>query len=188
MKAVYILNRCPTKKMVEKTPHEAWTRSKSNVSHLRVFGLMCFRNVHEQLRKKLDDRSEVMDVKSTFLNCPLEEEVYVTQPLGFNVKGQESKVYILRKTLYGLKQAPRAWNKMIDSFLIEAGFTKCVSAHGVYVNDVESVNQIILCLYVDDLLITRADKAGTMKVKSKLMQEFEMSDLGNLSYFMGMEF
>ena len=93
-------------------------------------------------------------MKSTFLNGPLEEEVYVTQPPGFDVKGQESKVYRLRKTLYGLKQAPGAWNKRINSFLIEVGFTKCVPEHEVYVNDVESVNRIILCLYVDDLLIT----------------------------------
>ena len=110
-----------------------------------------------------------LDVKSAFLNGPLEEEVYVTQPPGFDVKGQESKVYRLRKALYGLKQAPRAWNKRIDSFLIEAGFTKCVSEHGVYVNDVESVNRIILCLYVDDLLITGADEAEIMKVNLKLM-------------------
>ena len=85
-------------------------------------------------------------------------------------------------------QAPRAWNKRIDSFLIEAGFTKCVSEHGVYVNDTDRVSRIIMCLYVDDLLITGADEVKIRKVKSKLMQEFEMSDLGNLSYFLGMEF
>ena len=58
--AVYILNRCPTKKLVEKTPYEAWTGSKPKVSHLRVFGSICFRHVPEQLRKKLDDRSQAM--------------------------------------------------------------------------------------------------------------------------------
>lgn len=49
-----------------------------------------------------------LDVKSTFMNGPLEEEVYVIQPLRFEIKGQEQKMYILRKTLYGLKQAPMA--------------------------------------------------------------------------------
>ena len=58
----------------------------------------------------------------------------------------------------------------------------------MYVNDINSVRQIILCLYVNDLLIIGSDEDEIMKVKSKLMQEFEMSDLGNLSYFLGMKF
>ena len=55
--AVYILNICQTKKIVEKTPYEAWIGVKLNVNHFRMFGSMCFRNVLEQLRKKLDYRS-----------------------------------------------------------------------------------------------------------------------------------
>ena len=50
-----------------------------------------------------------MDVKSAFLNGALNEEVYVEQPLGFEIKNQEHKVYRLKKALYGLKQAARAW-------------------------------------------------------------------------------
>ncbi|GAU51473.1 hypothetical protein TSUD_95880 [Trifolium subterraneum] len=129
-----------------------------------------------------------LDVKSAFLNGPLEEEVYVKQPPGFEVKGQEQKVYRLRKALYGLKQAPRAWNKRIDGFLIKIGFTKCVSEHGVYVKGLSKLDHIILCLYVDDLLITGANEKEIVKFKTSLMQEFEMYDLGNLSYFLGMEF
>lgn len=63
-----------------------------------------------------------LDVKSAFLNGPLEEEVYVVQPPGFKITGHEDKVLKLRKALYGLKQAPRAWNKRIDCFLSEMGF------------------------------------------------------------------
>ena len=59
-----------------------------------------------------------LDVKSAFLNGPLEEEVYVTQPPGFVIQKEASKVYKLHKALYGLKQAPRAWNKKIDSYLV----------------------------------------------------------------------
>ena len=58
-----------------------------------------------------------LDVKSAFLNGPLEEDVFVDQPPGFQVDGQEDKVYKLKKALYGLKQAPRAWNKKIDGVL-----------------------------------------------------------------------
>ncbi|RDX82188.1 hypothetical protein CR513_37053, partial [Mucuna pruriens] len=71
-----------------------------------------------------------LDVKSAFLNGPL-EEVYVDQPLGFVVKGKENKVYKLKKALYGLKQAPRAWNKRIDGYLSQIDFIKCTSEHGV---------------------------------------------------------
>jgi len=60
-----------------------------------------------------------LDEKSAFLNCPLDEEVYVKQQRGFKIKGQEGKVYRLRKALYGLKKTPKSWNKIIDSFIIK---------------------------------------------------------------------
>lgn len=129
-----------------------------------------------------------MDVKSAFLNGPLDEEVFVDQPQGFAVKGQESKVYKLNKALYGLKQAPRAWNKRIDSFLIEVGFVKCISEHGVYVKTAADHKVLIVCLYVDDLLVTGNCEADIGVFKSQMMNEFEMTDLGVLSYFLGLEF
>ena len=66
-----------------------------------------------------------LDVKSAFLNGVLDEEVYVDQPEDFNIKGEENRVYRLRKTLYGLKQALRPWNSCIDGYLLKNGFTKC---------------------------------------------------------------
>ncbi|KAK2365584.1 putative mitochondrial protein [Trifolium repens] len=129
-----------------------------------------------------------LDVKSAFLNGPLDEEVYVKQPPGFEIKGQENKVFKLKKALYGLKQAPRAWNKRIESFLIDLKFTRCTTEHGVYVKGSNHEEMIILCLYVDDLLITGSHKAVLEKFKTDIMKEFEMTDLGELSYFLGMEF
>lgn len=79
-------------------------------------------------------------------------------------------------------------NNRIDSFLIEAGFTKCVYEQGVYVNNANKVSRIIVCLYIDDLMITCVYKVELRKVKTKLMQEFEMYDLWNFSYLLGMEF
>jgi hypothetical protein len=128
-----------------------------------------------------------MNVKFSFLNGPLEEEVYVAQPVGFVKLGEERKVYRLHKALYELKQAPRAWNKKIDSFLREKKFVKCTIEHGVYVR--RSNNELlILCLYVDDLLITASCKKEIKDFKGDLNKEFEMSDLGDISYFLGIEF
>ncbi|GKF78937.1 retrovirus-related pol polyprotein from transposon TNT 1-94, partial [Tanacetum coccineum] len=65
-----------------------------------------------------------MNVKMTFLNGPLKEEVYVAQPEGFVDPDHPKKVYLLRKALYGLKQAPRAWYDELSNFLKSKGFTK----------------------------------------------------------------
>ena len=66
-----------------------------------------------------------MDVKSAFRNGDLTEELYVEQPLGYEKKDEEGKVYKLKKAIYGLKQAPRAWNSMLDQSLISLGFKRC---------------------------------------------------------------
>src|SRR4051812_43791077 len=63
----------------------------------------------------------------------------------------------MHKALYGLKQAPRAWNKKIDIFLRDKEFVKCITEHGIYVIRSKS-ELLILCLYVDDLLITSTCK------------------------------
>jgi len=129
-----------------------------------------------------------LDVKSAFLNGPLDEEVYVTQPSGFKIKGKENIVYRLQKALYGLKQAPRAWNKRIDGFLVQQEFMKCKSEYGVYVKKGIEGNHLLICLYVDDLIVIGSDVNKIETFKTQMMNEFEMSDLGNLTYFLGMEF
>jgi hypothetical protein len=68
-----------------------------------------------------------LDVKSAFLHGDLEEEVYVSQPEGYKVKGRENEVFRLSKALYGLKQAPRAWNVKLDKSLRKLNFRRCLS-------------------------------------------------------------
>jgi hypothetical protein len=75
-----------------------------------------------------------IDGRTTFLNGELEEEIYMTQPDGFVVKGQEDKVCKLLKSLYGLKQTPKQWHEKFDVTLISAGFSvndadRCVYYH-----------------------------------------------------------
>jgi hypothetical protein len=94
-----------------------------------------------------------MDVKSAFLNGYLEEEIFVEQPEGFSVAGQENQVYQLKKALYGLKQAPRSWYSRIDAYLQNLGFTRSLSESTLYVKKAEG-QILVVSLYVDDLLIT----------------------------------
>jgi hypothetical protein len=125
-------------------------------------------------------------VKIEFLNGELIEDVYVSQPEGFVKNGQEKMVLKLRKALYGLKQAPRAWNVKLDGSLRKLGFKKCVSEPAVYTRG-EGLSALILGVYVDDLIITGGDprEIGVFKVQMTL--EFEMSDLGKLSFYLGIE-
>lgn len=74
-----------------------------------------------------------MDVKSAFLNEDLQEEVYMTQPPGFEIEGQEHKVCKLIKDLYGLKQAPRAWYAKMDDYLKKVGFQQSEYDDTLYV-------------------------------------------------------
>lgn len=127
-----------------------------------------------------------MDVKSAFLNGYLEEDVYVDQPSGYKRKGQEHKVCHLKKALYGLKQAPRAWYSRIEGHFIKHGFKKCNYEHTLFIK--KAGNMILLvCVYVDDLVFTGNSLDMINEFKESMKVEFEMTDLGLLHYFLGIE-
>lgn len=127
------------------------------------------------------------DVKSAFLNGDLQEEVYVTQPEGFVIEGKEAKVYKLRKALYGLKQAPRAWYSKIDGYFRQNGFTRSENEPTLYVKKQGRDDVIIVCLYVDDIIYMSSSDSLVADFKSNMMKKFEMSDMGLLHYFLGLE-
>ena len=93
-----------------------------------------------------------MDVKTTFLNGELEEEIYIDQPDGFVANGQEGMVCKLLKSLYGLKQAPKQWHEKFDRTLTYVGFVVNKADTCVYYRYGEGEG-VILCLYVDDIVI-----------------------------------
>ena len=93
-----------------------------------------------------------MDVKAAFLNGELDEEIYMKQSDGFVTHGQENMVCRLRKSLYGLKQAPKQWHEKFDRTLMSAGFMVNKADTCVYYRFVGGKG-VILCLYVDDILI-----------------------------------
>ncbi|CAL5436624.1 unnamed protein product [Camellia sinensis] len=98
-----------------------------------------------------------MDVKLAFLNGYLEKEIFVEQPKGFAFQGQEEKVCQLKKALYGLKQAPRSWYSRIDAHLVNLGYEK------------------------------RSSKELIDKFKEEMKDVFEMTDLGRMTFFLGMQ-
>ncbi|GJX04498.1 retrotransposon protein, putative, unclassified [Tanacetum coccineum] len=97
-----------------------------------------------------------MDVKTTFLNGPLKEEVYVAQPKGFVDPDHPKKVYQLRKDLYGLKQALRAWYDELSNFLMSKGFTKGIIDPTLFT--IRYGEDILLVqIYVDDIIFRTLD-------------------------------
>ncbi|GJY17673.1 zinc finger, CCHC-type containing protein [Tanacetum coccineum] len=127
-----------------------------------------------------------LDVKSAFLHGDLKEEVYVTQPEGFIQQGNSGKVYKLTKALYGLRQAPRAWNMKLDQTLKSLDFKKCNLEQAVYTKR-SKTSTLIVGVYVDDLIITGTPRKEIDLFKSQMKDKFEMSDLGLLAYYLGIE-
>ncbi|KAL0341917.1 UNVERIFIED_CONTAM: Retrovirus-related Pol polyprotein from transposon TNT 1-94 [Sesamum calycinum] len=127
-----------------------------------------------------------MDVKSAFLNGYIDEEIYVEQPQGFIAKGSEEKVLRLKKALYGLKQAPRAWYSRIDKYFMDRGFRRSLSEPTLYIKS-QGNDTLIVSLYVDDLIYTGNNEKMIQDFKEDMMKTFEMSDLGLMHFFLGIE-
>jgi hypothetical protein len=127
-----------------------------------------------------------MDVKSTFLNGDLKDEVYVHQPPEFVIPGKEGKVLCLRKALYGLRQAPSALNAKLDSMLKGMGFGQSPHEAAIYWRG-NGGNALLVGVYVDDLVITGTKDAEVTTFKEEMNATFQMSDLGLLSFYLGIE-
>ena len=127
-----------------------------------------------------------MDVKNTFLNGELNEEIYMEQPEGFIVPGQEKKVCRLVKSLYGLKQAPKQWHEKFDNAMMSNGFRINECDKCVYIKD--TVNgYVIVYLYVDDMLIIGSNNDIIKATKRILTSEFNMKELGVADVILGMK-
>eukprot|EP00253_Pinus_taeda_P010775 PITA_10775 len=133
-----------------------------------------------------DFEVEQMDVKTTFLHRDLEEEIYMKQPKGFEVKDKKERVCKLKKSMYGLKQSPRMWYQKFDTFIQRLGFTRSKADHCVYFKLIGD-HAIYLVLYVDDMLLVGNDKDIIQDLKAHLSSKLNMKDLGAANYILGME-
>ncbi len=130
-----------------------------------------------------------MDVKTAYLHAPIECEIYIEQPEGYEVKSKENGKVVckLKKSLYGLKQSGRNWNKMLHDYLCEMQFVQNPADHCVYskVTDKEKAHIII---WVNDLIIAASNDNVLKCVKEMLKSKFKMKDLGKLTHFLGIDF
>ncbi|GJZ70029.1 retrotransposon protein, putative, ty1-copia subclass, partial [Tanacetum coccineum] len=127
-----------------------------------------------------------MDVKTTFLNGPLKEEVFVQQPDGFVDPDFPNHVYRLKKALYGLKQAPRAWYDKLSSFLIEHHFTKGIFDPTLFTRR-HGDDILLVQIYVDDIIFGSTKPVFAKRFKKLMKDYFEMSMIGEMKFFLGLQ-
>jgi hypothetical protein len=124
---------------------------------------------------------EQLDVMNAFLNAVLQETIYMEMPHGFAKKGM---VCLLLKTLYGLRQSSREWYKTVATLLLRLGFRVAQADCSVFIH---KDNNVVIIVYVDDILLFGKDKQLVTSVKQQLCNAFEMRDMGDLDTYLGME-
>ena len=127
-----------------------------------------------------------MDVKTAFLNGELEEDIFMSQPTGFIERGKNNLICKLNKSIYGLKQASRQWFLKFDKVVTAHGFIENKLDDCIYLR-VKGSKFIFLVLYVDDILIASSDMQLLQETKALLSLNFEMKDLGEAHYVLGIE-
>ena len=125
-----------------------------------------------------------LDITTAFLNGTLEEEVFMAQPEGFVVEGQENLVCKLKRSLYGLKQSPRCWNSTLDEYLRQLKFVRSANDPCVYV---APDGEMIIGVYVDDIIVAGKTEKRVEEFKRALSERFDVKDLGRLHFFLGMK-
>ncbi|GJU54242.1 retrovirus-related pol polyprotein from transposon TNT 1-94 [Tanacetum coccineum] len=127
-----------------------------------------------------------IDVKSTFLNGFINEEVYVAQPPGFIDFQKPNHVYKHKKALYGLKQAPKAWYDRLKAFMIKHEYSMGMVDNTLFTKKSKS-HLIIIQIYVDDIIFGSTSQNLCNDFAKIMHDEFEMSMMGELNFFLGLQ-
>nr|GEX92467.1 hypothetical protein [Tanacetum cinerariifolium] len=145
----------------------------------------------QQVHKYKDSPEEVIDFEESFastafLNGPLKEEVYVSQPDRFFYPDFPDHVYGLKKALYDLKQAPRAWYDKLSSFIIEHHFTKGIVDPTLFTRR-HGRDIFLVQVYVDDIIFGSTNPDFSKRFANIMKNNFEMSMMGELMFFLGLQ-
>jgi histone deacetylase 1/2 len=127
-----------------------------------------------------------LDVQNAFLHGNLSEVVYMDQPPGFKHPQFPDHLCKLKRSLYGLKQAPRQWFSCLATVLIQFGFVGSKADLSLFVHT-DTSNIIYILIYVDDIIITGSNVVVVTDIIQRLHKEFAITDLGPLSFFLGIE-
>nr|GEV25861.1 putative ribonuclease H-like domain-containing protein [Tanacetum cinerariifolium] len=127
-----------------------------------------------------------MDIKSTFLYGEIEEAVYVTQPKGLEDPHNPKHMYRVVKALYGLHQAPRAWYARLSTFLLKHHYRRGTIDKTMFLKK-DSRHIILVQVYVDDIIFGSTNKAWCDEFEVLMKGEFEMSAMGELTFFLGLQ-
>ncbi|GJR62252.1 putative ribonuclease H-like domain-containing protein [Tanacetum coccineum] len=127
-----------------------------------------------------------MDVKSAFLYGKIDEEVYVSQPPGFQDPKYPQKVYKVVKALYGLHQAPRAWYATLSTFLLKNGYRRGTIDKTLFIKK-DKHDIILVQVYVDDIIFGSTKKSWCDDFEALMKSKFQMSSMGELTFFLGLQ-
>ncbi|GJR42634.1 putative ribonuclease H-like domain-containing protein [Tanacetum coccineum] len=127
-----------------------------------------------------------MDVKSAFLYGKIEEEVYVCQPPGFEDPDFPDRVYKVEKALYGLHQAPRAWYETLSTYLLDNGFQRGKIDKTLFIRR-DKGDILLVQVYVDDIIFGSTKKSLCTEFEKMMHKKFQMSSMGELTFFLGLQ-
>ena len=184
--------------------HEArlvakWFTQTYGVDYFETFSLLAKLNIVRFLflvSVNKDWPQYQLDVKNAFLNEDLKEEVYMSYPSRFEAQFN-NQVCKLQKSLYGLKQSLRAWFYKFTSyrfttyrfttFVKSQGYNQGLSDHTLFTKVFKNGKIALLIVYVDDIVLSEDDTVEIIQLKMKMGDVFEIKDLGNLKYFLGIK-
>nr|GFA37019.1 putative ribonuclease H-like domain-containing protein [Tanacetum cinerariifolium] len=127
-----------------------------------------------------------MDVKNAFLYGNIKEEVYVSQPLGFEDPNFPDKVYKVEKALYGLHQAPGAWYETLSTYLLDNRFHRGKIDKTLFIR-MHKDDILLVQVYVDDIIFGLTKKELCNAFENMMHEKFQMSSIGELTFFLGLQ-
>jgi len=139
-----------------------------------------------------------LDYETAYLNSPITEDVYMEIPSGYDIREEAEKLGFdphdpnlclkLNKSLYGTPQAGRNWNRDVHSHILSLGFKSFTKDPCIYFKKNANGNPIIICLYVDDVLICSREDEYLSKLKKDLNNRYKLNDMGRVTKFLGLNF